>query len=197
MTYKLKAVNRCLRAIGEAPVNSLTSGVADAETAASIIEETTEEVLSAGWHCNTSFNVRLVPDLDKKIIVPATAIKVDTTGAFARINVTVAVDPNDNLTKLFNISDQSFDFTAPVLVDIVHNLPIDHLPFTLQNYIAAKSARIFQTSTMGSVALDSFTAREEQEAWVKLQDAEAEAEDSNIFRDNPYLASIVSRNSYF
>jgi hypothetical protein len=194
MSYKLEAVNRCLRAIGESRVNSLNSGVPDAETAATLVDETTRTVLSSGWHSNTAFDVRLIPNLDKEIIVPSNAIQIDSTGKSFNINVTTSVDISDNIRKLFNIKDQSYKFDGPIYVDIIYDHPIDNLPFHLQNYISARAARLFQAGTMSSVALDAFVKIEESEAWAKLMDVEAQLEDSNVFRDSPSARRIVYRN---
>lgn len=192
-TYRLDAINRCLDAIGESPVNSPNSGVPDAEDASRVIDRITKEVLEPGWVVNTVLTT-LTPDLEHIIKVPPNVIKVDTTGRDKRLAVTVRND-SDGIDKLFAIKDQSFIFTAPVLAEVVYYFDIDGLPFPLQNYIAAKSARVFQESAMGSVSLDSFTVRQEKEALAILQDYEAEQEDSNVLTDSPYMQVVTGRNN--
>ncbi|SFZ81663.1 hypothetical protein SAMN02983003_0622 [Devosia enhydra] len=192
-TYRLDAINRCLDAIGESPVNSHKSGVPDAEDASRVIDRITKEVLEPGWVVNTVVKT-LSPDLDGVIKIPPNVIKVDTVGRDKRLAVTVRND-TDGIDKLFAIKDQSFIFTAPVLTEVVYYFDIDGLPFPLQNYIAAKSARVFQESSMGSVALDSFTVRQEKEALAMLQDYEAEQEDSNVLTDSAYMRIVTGRNN--
>jgi len=63
MLTKLDAVNRCLRAIGEARINSLDSGVPDAADAEALIDETVTEILGSGWHFNTEQYVEFEPKL--------------------------------------------------------------------------------------------------------------------------------------
>ena len=56
MTYQttqLQAVNSMLSTIGEAPVNSLDSGLVDAETAETVLNEVSRDVQSFGWNFNT------------------------------------------------------------------------------------------------------------------------------------------------
>lgn len=195
MSNKLKAVNRCLRAIGEAPVNSLSSGVPDAEVAMSVIDDVTEEVLEVGWHCNTRREMRLLPDINGHIAIPSEYLQVDTVGVSSRIDVTISKDPQDGILKLFNIGDQTYVFSGPIHVDVVLRLDYDGLPLALRNYIAAKSARVFQENQMGSASLDAFTTRSETEAWAKLQDYEAEVEDANCLTDSAYMRYIRHRNS--
>ena len=49
---KLEAVNLMLDSIGESPVSSLSSGLADAETAERIFNQVDKDVQAVGWHVN-------------------------------------------------------------------------------------------------------------------------------------------------
>ena len=49
---KLEAVNIMLSAIGEAPVNRLSSGLVEAETAETILNQINRSVQAEGWHFN-------------------------------------------------------------------------------------------------------------------------------------------------
>ena len=49
-TTKLEAVNIMLSTIGENPVNSLTSGLVDAELAETILGSVSKAVQSEGWN---------------------------------------------------------------------------------------------------------------------------------------------------
>lgn len=193
-SYRQTAINRCLDAIGEAPVNSVNSGVPDAESASRMIDQVTREVLQAGWSCNRVENTKLTPDLDQIIKVPDTILSIDTTGRDKWLAVTVRED-TDGIVKLFKVTDQSYQFTDSVYVDIIYLFDIDALPFPLQNYIAAKSARVFQESVMGSTSLDVFTKQREAEAWALLLDYEAEQDDANVLTDSLYMAYVTGRNN--
>ncbi len=197
MRFKLKAVNRCLRAIGESPVNSLASGVPDAEDALAIVDDMTELVLSMGWHSNTSYGVVFYPDMSGEIGIPPNVLRIDSSGRSAHINVTAREDLNDSLKKLFNVDEQSFLFEQPVECDVVYHYDIDGLPYALQDYIACSAAVRFQESTMSSQVLDAFVKRAESEAWARLLDAELEAEDANVLKDSHDVRRIVRRNAYY
>lgn len=193
-THRLEAINQCLRAIGEAPVNSTSSGVPDAEKANVHINQITKVVLSAGWSPNSAFDVTLTPDQDGIIKVASNILRIDTSGVDRATAVTVLKD-TDSIDKLFKVKDQSFLFTDPVVCDLVYYFDIDSLPFPLQNYIAARAARQFQEDVMGSVSLDGFTSREEANAWAMLLDYEADQEDSNCLTDSYYMREITGRNN--
>jgi hypothetical protein len=195
MTQKIDAVNQCLRAIDEAPVNSLSSGVDEAERAATFIDQVTREVLSAGWHNNTDYNITVTPDTAGEIGASADWISIDTVGYSSSIDVTVRVDPNDGLKKLFDLGEQRFTFDAPITVDIVRYYDIDALPFVLSAFIAAHAARRFQEDLIGSATADSRLIRTEAELYARLVDEEAEMEDSNVLTGTLYMQRVTGRNS--
>ena len=190
---KLEAVNIVLDAIGESPVSSLTSGLPDAEAAEAKVDEVRVEILSRGWHQNMEKSVKLKRDANNNILLSNTYLRVDTTGADKDLNVTQRVTGGKRL--LFDVVKRTFVFERDVEADVIVDIPFDELTIELQNYIAARAARKFQESALGSASLDAFTVRAEAEAWAGLQDAEAENEDNNILRESPHLAYATYRNS--
>jgi hypothetical protein len=190
---KLEAVNIVLDAIGESPVSSLTSGLPDAEAAEAKVDEVRVEVLSRGWHQNMEKSVKLKRDANNNILLSNTYLRVDTTGADKDLNVTQRVTGGKRL--LFDVVKRTFLFERDVEADVIVDIPFDELTIELQNYIAARAARKFQESALGSASLDAFTVRAEAEAWAGLQDAEAENEDNNILRESAHLAYATYRNS--
>lgn len=197
MLDKLEAVNRSLQAIGESRVNSLQSGLPDAAEAEVVLDEVTNEVLQVGWFENIREEVRVVPDSQTgQILVPATWYHVETTSRSRDIGkVITKVDINDGQRKLFEVDEQSFVFAQDVYIKVITALEFDDMTFPLRNYVSAKAARVFQERIMGSVSLDSFTARAESEAWAKLLDAEADIAENNALYDSPYMREITGRNS--
>lgn len=191
MLTKLDAVNIVLNAIGEAPVSSLTSGLPDAEAAELKIDATLTEVLSKGWQQNIDKEITMSRDANNEIVVPAQYLRVDTVGIDYDINVTIRKQSGKR--KLFDIKKYRYTFDKDLTVDAIISLEFDALNFELQNYIAYRAARKFQESSMGSVALDNFAVRQEQEAYAALLDAEAENEDNNILRDSPHVYYATTR----
>ena len=74
---KLEAVNIMLSAIGEAPVNRLSSGLVEAETAETILTQVSRSVQSEGWHFNRETNVELAPNVAGEIILATNTIRAD------------------------------------------------------------------------------------------------------------------------
>jgi len=188
---KLEAVNMVLDAIGESPVSSLTSGLPDAEAAEAKLDEVRVEILSRGWHQNIEKDVTLKRDANNEILLSNIYLRVDSTGGDKDVNVVQRY--SNGKRKLFNLSKRQYTFDKDLVVDLIIDIPFDELTVELQNYIAARAARKFQESALGSSSLDSFTVRAEAEAWAGLQDAEAENEDNNIIKSSPHVVYATYR----
>jgi len=193
---KLEAVNLMLDAIGENPVSSLQSGLADAETAERTFNQTDKDVQSIGWQCNRDRIYKLNRDSDNKFPLPNDTLTVDTVDQHAHINVV------QRGSYLYDIKNQSLTWTSAtdndeseLYVDIVIQQPFADLTYSLQRYIAARAAREFQEIVLSSVALDGFTRRKEQETYAHLLQDEAEREDANILYDNQYSFKVTRRRN--
>ena len=193
---KLGAVNLMLDAIGEQPVSSLSSGLADAETAERIFDQVNTDVQSVGWHVNRDKKYTITRDADNKMPLPSTTLTVDTTQEHKYINVV----PRGGF--LYDVKNRSLTWTTAtdndhsyLYVDIVIEQDYAELTYSLQRYIAARAAREFQESVMSSAALDAFTRRKEAETYAVLLQDEAEREDANVLYDNDYAYKITRRRN--
>lgn len=193
---KLQAVNLMLDAIGEKPVSSLTSGLADAEQAERMFDRVNTDVQSVGWNVNRDRKFELTRDADNKFPLPITTLSVDTVDEHKHIKVA-----NRN-NYLYDVKNQTLIWSAVanndhanLYVDIIQEQDFTELPYTLQRYIVARSAREFQESVMKSISLDSFAMRKEQQAYASLLQDEAEKEDANILIDNDYAYKVTRRRN--
>lgn len=185
MTTKLEAVNLMLAAIGEAPVNSLASGLPDAEAAETLLDEVKKQVLSKGWQVNTrgrKYPVVLEPNSSGEILTPATMISIDTTGPSAYVSVSRRggyLWDDRNETKVWPTGTK-------LSCQIIYNLAFEDLNFELQQYIALRAARRFAKREIGSVTLDGLTKEDEDMAYADALSADSEGEDFNMINDNPH-----------
>lgn len=178
-----------LDSIGESPVNSLTSGLADAESAERVLDEVNRLVQAQGWNCNSVDLVQLTPDVDGYINLPNNTLKVDTT------YTSITIDVTKRGTRLFDRGNNTYIFTDPVWVEIVYLLDYEELTFNLQNYILRAAAKLFQKGEISSITLDSFNTEDTQEAWAVLMEEEAENDDSNFLTDNYFSYIATYRNN--
>jgi hypothetical protein len=171
-------------------VNSLSSGVIEAEQAETLVNEVSRQVQSRGWPWNRDYKYRLVPNIDGEIKVPNTTLNVDSAYTSRHMDVAPRGD------RLYDRENHTYTFTVSELyVDLIQFFEFEELPYPLANYIQHRAARLFQESFEGSLTLDAFTVRQEQEALADLHDAAAEVDDANVLLDSPSVFQIAFRNN--
>ena len=186
-TSKLEAVNVMLSSIGEAPVNSLSSGLLDAELAETILNNTNREIQARGWHFNTEYNYPLVPDsVTNQITIPTNALDVDGMTSDDQLDVV------QRSGKLYNRMDHSFTFTKTIKVTLKLLLDFEDIPEAARRYITLRAARVFQDRTIGASDLHGIQQRDELEALVDLQEQENNSADYNIFQ-NYSVSRVIDR----
>lgn len=187
----LQAVNRMLKSIGQAPVNTLeVSGIGDVNKAKQELDEVTRDVQTVGWSWNTDYSYQLTPDASGIITVPLGALDVDPTDSTS--NVVVRRHPS-GVQALWDVDNQTFTFADPVLVDIIWGFPFNELPSPARTYIATAAARRFQAQTVSSPILDRYNQEDEDRAWTLLKQRERGTRDTNLFRANRTLGRFYSR----
>ena len=190
-TTRLQAINTMLSSIGESPINSLNTQRADALIATSVLDEVTREVLSYGWHFNTSVNIEMTPETGTGFIYVADSIvRVD-------VDPTSGQDVSVRGNRLYNNKNNSFVFDTSLKTVQVYFLEYEELPEEARRYIAIRAARIFQDRVVGSVKLHSFTQSDEIQALAKLQEYEMDTADYSIFDSYDVARTFIRRGSYW
>jgi hypothetical protein len=185
-TTQLDAVNTMLSAIGEAPVNSLSSGLVEAEVAETILNTVDREVQSMGWHFNTELNKSYAQDTSGNIILGSDILRADAT---------LKVDSKDLVQrglKMYDRKNHTFNIGANTTLDVVVQLDFDDLPEVCKRYITLRATRIFQDRIVGSNTLHDFQERDEQMALIELKEFDKAADDHNIF-DNYDVFGVIDR----
>lgn len=181
-TTELEAVNEALSSIGESPVNSLESGMDDANLALQFLRSVSRDVQSIGWYFNTEQGFRLSPDEQGHVPVPENTLRLDS-------------NRNDYMLrsgKLYDSVNHTFKINKTVSVDLVLGLQFSDLPETARRYIALKTCRVFQQRTVGSQSLAQSLNADEQTAWVALRTDAINAANVNMF-DNPFIKANTRR----
>lgn len=158
---KLGMVNICLNAIGEVPLEDgtvledLQPGT-DGAIARDIVSKTMIEVQNEGYFFNTDYSFEFIPDGDGFIATPPNLLRVDSGNTKNRNRIVIKNN------KLYDLKEQSFVFTQNLKAQAIWIVNYDELPFNAWNYIAHRSARLFQKATVNSPDLD--TSAKENEA---------------------------------
>lgn len=190
-TTRLEAINELLESIGESPVNSASNtGLVEADLAASRLDRISRQVQKRGWHWNTLKDYVIDPDVNGYIQLPSATMKVDTVGKDMHLDLV------QRGSRLYDRDNNTFVINKSVTVEITLLLDFEDLPENARDFITMKAARKFQQRLFGSAELSDFDREDEQNAWFDLLDAESDAADYNMMRDNLSVFRIINRK-YF
>lgn len=191
-TTKLEAVNSMLSTIGEAPVNSLTSGLVDAETAETILNEVSRSVQAHGWNFNSEPDYTVAADTSGNVVLPAEIIRADLANSETKYRSSKQ-EYVQRGNKMYDKVKHSFNIGKALKLDVVVLLDFEICPEVARRYITVKAARIFQERVVGSDSLSAMNRNDEQEALFALREMEGDNGDYNIF-DDYGTASVLSRS---
>ena len=185
-TSKLDAINSMLIGIGEAPVNTLNSGLQEAEIAEIVLDSISREVQSAAWSFNTDIRYILSPNSSKEILLPTNTLQVDTTGLKRDYDSDI-IERNG---KLYDRTKNTYEFDGEVKVDLVYLFEFENLPEVARRYITLRAGRKFQENILGSNEMTQLQWKDEQQALAALRDADSQAADFNIFDNYDTYAAL-------
>jgi hypothetical protein len=190
MKIRNEAINICLQNIGEPllGVDEVHTGIFEAEQAYFIINQTTTEILSEGWIINTDEEWPLSKNEDDYIAVPPNVLTLKTSDRTLNI---VVKD-----YKLYNKDTHTYKFedVENIKCDIAWDLDFDDLPYSFQQYITLRAARILAERLDSNTNLLQVMLRDEDNARRKLERFENEQNDYSIF-DNDNVSRIIDRTT--
>lgn len=175
----LSAINSMLSTIGQAPVNSLSSGLVDAETAEVILDEVSRDVQAMGWNFNSELNFEVVPDADGHIVLPTEVVRADAVTKYRRI----VSDFVQRSNKMYDLRNHTYVIGRPLKLDVIVLLPFEQLPEVARRFITVKASRLFQERVVGSDTLSAMNRADEDKAFYALKEMEGDNGDYNIFDD--------------
>lgn len=187
-TTQLSAVNSMLSTIGEAPVNSLSSGLIDAETAETVLNEVSRDVQSLGWNFNSESNYTVAADTDGNVVLPDNIVRADTTKT-RRSSKNEYVQRGN---KMYDKVNHTYNIGQGLTLDVVVLLPFELLPEVARRYVTVKASRLFQERVVGSDTLSTVNRADEDKAYLALKEMEGDNGDYNIF-DDYGTASVMDR----
>lgn len=175
----LSAINSMLSTIGQAPVNSLSSGLVDAETAEVILDEVSRDVQSLGWNFNSEVNFQVIPDDAGHIVLPTEVVRADPISKYRRLVGEYIQRGN----KMYDLTKHTYVIDKPLLLDVIVLLPFEQLPEVARRFITTKASRLFQERVVGSDTLSAMNRADEEKAFYALKEMEGDNGDYNIFDD--------------
>lgn len=187
-TTILSAVNSMLSTIGEAPVNSLSSGLVDAETAETVLNEVSRDVQSLGWNFNSESNFTVAADNDGNVVLPTEVVRADPVSKYRSSKNEYVQRGN----KMYDKVNHTFNIGKALKLNVVVLLAFDQLPEVARRFITVKASRLFQERVVGSDTLSGMNRADEEQAFLALKEMEGDNGDYNIF-DDYGTASVLDR----
>jgi len=187
-TTQLSAVNSMLSTIGEAPVNSLSSGLVDAETAESVLNEVSRDVQSLGWNFNSESNYTVAADSDGYVVLPTEVVRADDVVKYRSSKNEYVQRGN----RMYDKVNHTFNIGSSLTLNVVVLLAFDQLPEVARRFITVKASRLFQERVVGSDTLSTMNRADEEQAFLALKEMEGDNGDYNIF-DDYGTASVLDR----
>lgn len=189
LTSELDAVNIILAALGATPLNSLTNvAAADAAMAIRTLDEVSKAVQTKGWRFNTEVSFKMFPTTPSmEIHAPGNCVSLETVDADASRDIVARGQ------RLYDRTNQTFQFTGPVTVEMVLLLPFSDLPEAARRYITIRAARVQQDRTVGSEVLFKFNALDEQEAHRDFRRSEGLTANYNILNGSNSVSRTLNR----
>lgn len=158
-TTELEAVNVLLATIGEAPLNTLEGELhVDAIMAQNTLSAVLKEFQCQSWYFNTERNYPLMPNGEGFIMLPSNVANVDFSPFLNEVDVVVRGN------RLYDKKNHTYVFGKKYEATVTFILPFFEIPQSAKNYVVIASARRFQTQTVGSATLDTFTEADEYKA---------------------------------
>lgn len=185
---ELDAVNLILRRDGEATVSSLDeNGFDEAADAQATLRDVSLTVQSDGWAFNTDSKRQFNPDINGEILVPSDTLWVRPVYQSEGRKLV------ERGRKLYDLDANTYQFTAPVFLDVCTMLPFESLPATARVYIAVRAARQYQAASTGSPTQNSFSETDEMRAEASFRRADMRSKRRGFFR-NPRNSLALMRS---
>lgn len=176
---QLDVVNQCLATAGEAPVNTLDADHPFVLSALTKMKTTSTQEQAKGWWFNTDY-ITLQHDPNTRFVyVPSDAINVnpdDDNNAFVIRG-----------RRLYNRFTSSYEFSGPVAVQIVREIPFEDLPMLANHMIAARTVLDFQNAYDGDTTKYSKLGAEYQQVFTTLRAEHIRQVKANML-NNPSVA---------
>ena len=181
LTTELEAVNRVLRMMGEAPVNSLEGQFGLARQAHDSLKETSRTVQAEGWSFNT--------DYERTLTRTAGTNEIELSSDISRVKIDPYEYPDNEVVqrglKLYDRRKNTSVFEEDLTADVTYILSWTDLPEHARQYIMVKAGRQLQDQILGSADLTQINLTMEAEAKALFLEEENNAGDHNMIRGNP------------
>ena len=154
---ELSAVNSILGSIGQSPVTTLNFQNPEISFIYNILTEINKDVQNEGWHFNTEYHVKVLPDTNKNLLLPANTLRYTMHEGLPDKTKDLVVRDG----KLYDLVEHTFEFDTEIYLDIVTLYPFSDLPNPFQRYITYRAAVRAATQLVSNPALVQLLGQDE------------------------------------
>jgi hypothetical protein len=133
---ELSAVNSILGAIGQSPITTLNYENPEIAFIYNLLTEVNKDVQNEGWVFNKEYNVKISPDSNKHITIPANVLSYDLHYDDEKKDKNVVRRSG----KLWDTIGQSYEFDDDAYLDITWLWTYEDLPMAFKRYIISRAS---------------------------------------------------------
>ena len=174
---ELSAVNSILGAIGQSPITTLNFTNPEISFIYNILNEVNKDVQNEGWHFNTENHIKISPDADKHVTLPANTLRYD-------LNDGLSDRTKDVVTRhgrLYDLVHHTDEFDNDVYIDAVTLYPFADLPNVFQRYITYRAAVRAATQLVSNPQLVQLLQQDEAKSRASCIEYECDKGDPSFF----------------
>lgn len=187
LTTELDAINYVMKAKGLDLVTSIDLGDAEVADAAFHLNVADLGFQSRGWYFNKDYALQLLQDADGTIPLPEATLGVASSyWEYACKNIT------ERAGKLWDLTNKTFIFTAPVVVDIIVRVAYEDMPQVARNYVAMLGAHNAQGLDRGNTTAIQITNQQVNRALAEVEWKQDEVTPANQIHQNLSVQAAIN-----
>lgn len=182
-------INSMLSVVGESGVSATTSTHPSVQTASDILDTADIDFQQGGWWFNREYKLKLVPNTEGLVTVPADALEVSISDIEMKT-------PTEKLRYarrgkyIYDMIKHTNVISTSVYVDLVVRLPIDSLPSVAASYLMHKARYEMYVDDDGDAQKTQTLQTAMSFAWAKLQAKQLEIIGVNAL-DSPHAQQML------
>ena len=163
--FYLYSINIMLQTIGERPINDDVelADILEAQIAASVLIETTKEVLAMGWDFNTDTGYSFAQDVNGYISIPSNVLNLSSSDGDLIVRD----------WRLYSKSNKTAKFETPQEVDVVWDMDFNTISHPIRTFITLRATRKFMSRQVMDGNVYGFTQKDEEDAYISARNSES------------------------
>jgi hypothetical protein len=179
-----------LSVIGESAVSASLTSHPSVVACTKVLNTEDYDFQQTGWWFNTSRNLKLVPTIEGKIIIPTAAMSV-TMSDLSHMNGVEKLRYVQRGGFMWDSYKNTDVISRSLYVDLVLRLPVENLPAAAASYLMHKCGESIFVDEDGDAQKTQKLEQRTVRAWAFLQAAKLKAIKTNAL-DSPHVLRMLA-----